>query len=144
MTIVQEYKRIIERIAIQESQLMTARRDLKKNMDIYKPADSKAITYDQERVQTSMHQQSIFVTANNIWVLTDFIKEVEEELEELRGQKKKLEDTINDLGDTKKQVMMYRIKGYSLSEIADKMNYSKRHIERMMAGIKKEVGEMSV
>ncbi len=81
--------------------------------------------------------KSIFVTANNIWVLTDFIKEVEEELEELQGQKKKLEDTIHELGDTKKQVMMYRIKGFSLSEIADKMNYSKRHIERMMAGIKK-------
>lgn len=131
MNIIDEYRRITERIAVQESQLVTATRDLKKVMDIYKPSDSKAITYDQERVQTSMQQQSIFVTAKNIEILTGFIKEVKEELEELYSIKKNLEDTINELGDIRKKVLMYRIQGYSLSKIAKILNYSESHIKRL-------------
>lgn len=65
-------------------------------MNIYKPADVKAITYDQERVQTSMQQQSIFITANNILILTNFIKELELEIKKLNEQKIKLENTIDE------------------------------------------------
>ncbi|WP_273327896.1 hypothetical protein [Vallitalea guaymasensis] len=143
MTIVQEYRRIVERIAVQESQLTTAKIDLQKNMNIYKPTDVKAITYDQERVQTSMQQHSIFIIANNILILTNFIKELELEIKKLNEQKVELEKTINELGDIKKKVTMYMIKGYPQWKIARELHYSKRHIERICSQLK-DVGEISV
>lgn len=140
MDIIQEYRRITERIAVQSSQLTTAKRDLQKNMNIYKPSDAKGIDYSQEKVQSSLHQQDIFTTANNIKIITSFIKELEEELVELKGQRNKLEKTINSLGDIKKQYIMYKIKNPRMPnwKIANEIHVAPRTLNNYIRQIKEE------
>ncbi|QUH28239.1 hypothetical protein [Vallitalea guaymasensis] len=140
MNIIDEYRRITERIAVQESQLITAKRDLQKNMKIYIPLEVKGIDYSQDKIQTSLYQQDIFTTANNIKILTGFIKELEEELEELYGQRKGLEKTINSLADIKKQYIMYKIKNPRMPnwKIANKIHISLSSLEKYIKKIKEE------
>lgn len=138
MNIIDEYRRIIEFIAVQKSQLTTAKRDLQRNMNIYKPAEAKGIDYSQDKVQSSMQQQSIFIIAKNIYILTNFIQEIEDELEELYKQQMELEKTINNLGDTRKQIIMYRLKNYPIWKIANRLHLSTRTVDRYIAQIKKE------
>lgn len=132
MNIVDEYRRITELIAVQKSQLATAKRDLQRNMNIYKPSDTKGIDYSQDKVQSSMQQQNIFTTAKNISILTNFIKEVTDELEQLNQQQRELEETINKLGDTKKKTIIYSIKGIPSSKIAKKVHVSERTVRRYL------------
>lgn len=138
LNIIQEYKIITEKIAVAKSQLTTARRDLQKNMDTYRPSDAKGIDYSKERVQASMQQQDIMVTANNICILTEYIRELENELKELYDQRKELEDTINSLGDVTKQYVMYKIKEPKMPnwKIAQKAHVSLRTLERSIRELK--------
>lgn len=138
MNIIDEYKRVLELIAIQESQLETAKRDLQKNMNTYKPADSKGIDYSKDKIQSSIQQQDILTTAKNIYILTSFIQETETELKQLNLQRKKLEDTIDDLGDTRKQIVMYRLRKYPIWKIANTLHISSRTVDRYIAQLKKE------
>jgi DNA-binding NtrC family response regulator len=132
MNIIQEYKIITEKIAVVKSQLISAKRDLRKNMNLYKPADSRAITYDKEKVQTSMQQQDFIVTAKNICILTNFINELQEELEELYKQREELEKTINSLGDIEKQFIMYKTKDPKMPmwKIANKLHIDRKTLYR--------------
>ncbi len=141
MNIIQEYGIVTERIAVTKSQITRAKRDLQKNLDVYKPNDIKAITYDKERVQESTNQEGILVVAKNISILTNFINELEDELQELYQQRSDLERVINGLGDTKKKVAMYMIKGYPQWKIARELHYSKSWIENLCRQINKECGE---
>lgn len=143
MKIIEEYKNLTEEIAVIKSRIKTAKRKLDKNINIYKPSELKGIAYDQVKTQTTMRQQSIFITGNNILNLQEFIKESKKELKELEEQRKELENTINELGDVKKQVMFLLIKGYTQQRIADELHYSKRWIEKICVKIKKEFGESS-
>lgn len=109
-------------------------------MNIYKPSDAKGINYSQEKVQSSLHQQDIFTTANNIKIITSFIKELEEELVELKGQRNKLEKTINSLGDIKKQYIMYKIKHPRMPnwKIANAIHVAPRTLNNYIRQIKEE------
>jgi len=144
MKIIDEYKNIIEDIAITKSKLTTAERELQRNMYEYRPSEIKAIDYSKDKVQSSNCQQPILVTANNIIELNNSIKILQQELQALYSQKNELEKTINNLGDINKQVMMLKIKGCTTGKIACTLNYSSRHIERLLSQIKKDVGEMSI
>lgn len=144
MNIIDEYRNITENIAVVKSKLATARRELRKNINIYKPADAKAASYEDERVQTSISQQSLFTTADNIYKLNNQIAELKQELHELYQQRDKLEKVINGLGDTKKQVLMLQIKGYTQVRISKELNYSKVWIEKLCSQIKKEYGKSMV
>lgn len=107
-------------------------------MNIYKPSDAKGIDYSLDKVQSSMQQQDIFITAKNINILTNFIQETESELEQLYTQKKDLEDTINELGDIKKQYVMYKIRYPRMSNriIANKIHVSPRTLDNYIKQIK--------
>ncbi len=141
MNIIQEYGIVTERIAVTKSQITRAKRDLQKNLDVYKPNDIKAITYDKERVQESTNQEGILVVAQNISILTNFINELEDKLQELYQQRSDLERVINGLGDTKKKVAMYMIQGYPQWKIARELHYSKSWIEKLCRQINKECSE---
>lgn len=138
LDIIREYKIITEQITVAKSQLERAKRDLQKNMDVYKPSDAKGIAYDNERVQTSVQQQDIMETAKNICILTDFIRELKQVLEELNSQRKELEDTINSLGDIRKQYIMYKVRYPRMSNriIASKIHVSPRTLDNYIKQIK--------
>lgn len=144
LEIIKEYKNIIEQIATLNSRIETAERELKKNIDIYKPSNLKAISYDNTRVKISHNQQSIIKTANNIYELNEKITSMKTERKSLKIQLRKLENVIYSLGDTKKKIIMLQIKGYTQSQIAEKLNYSLRWIEKLCSKIKKEDGVSSV
>jgi DNA-binding NtrC family response regulator len=132
LNIIQEYKILTEEIAVAKSHLTRAKRDLKKQMETYKPNEAKGIDYSVERVQTSAKEQDIMCTANNICVLTNLIKELEEELKELYKQRQELEDTINSLGDIEKQYIMYKTKDPRMPvwKIAQKLHIGKASLYR--------------
>jgi seryl-tRNA synthetase len=135
--IIQEYRSVTENIAVSKSRLQTVKRELCKNKNAFSPKDAQGIDYSKERVQSSMHQESMIVVVHRIYELIEEQERLERELEELKVQQKELEKTINSLGDIKKQVLMLQIKGYPQYRIARELNYSKRHIERICSEIKK-------
>lgn len=131
MKIIDEYRRLTEEIAVVKSQITTSKRELKKAMDVYRPADISGIDYSKEPIQTSMKEIPVLIAANNICEINNQIQNYEKELQELYKQRDELEKAINELGDVKKKIMMLRIKGYSLGKIAYTLHYSKRWIEKL-------------
>ncbi|GKX27860.1 hypothetical protein SH1V18_03400 [Vallitalea longa] len=132
MNIIQEYTRVVEAIAVANSQLISAKRELQKIMNTYRPPEIKGLNYDQEKVQVSTRQQNIMITANNICILTNYINELKAELEELNEQRRDLENTINSLGDVKKQYIMYKMKDPKMPnwKIANKAHVSLSTLKR--------------
>lgn len=144
MKIIDEYKRVTEDIAVIKSQLQRARRNLDKNVNIYKPSDLKGIDYSQERVQSSNNQPNIMEIAVKICSYKLSIDDLHKELDSLYKQRAKLEKTINELGDLKKQILMLQIKGYQQWKIARELHYSQRWIEKICSEIRKECGNSTV
>lgn len=133
MKIIEEYKRLTEEIAVAESKLESARRELKKQVDQYKPSDLKAIDYSNEKVQTSVHQQDMVETYDIIEEIKDNIKLTEKDLIAVKSQRKKIEDVINDIGGRHKQVLMLMTKGERPVQIAEKMGVDIRHVFRLLS-----------
>jgi predicted nucleic acid-binding Zn-ribbon protein len=131
MKIIEEYKRLTEEIAVLESKLESARRELKKQMNQYKPGELKGIDYSDEKVQTSTHQQDMLETYDVIKELQSRIKQLEEELMAVLNQRQKLEDVIDNIGGRHKRVMMLYIQGKEKNEIAEIMSYDPRHVLRL-------------
>ena len=144
MKIIDEYKRVTEDIAVIKSQLQRARRNLDKNVNIYKPSDLKGIDYSQERVQSSNNQPNIMEIAVKICSYKLSIDDLHKELDSLYKQRAELEKTINELGDLKKQILMLQIKGYQQWKIARELHYSQRWIEKICSEIRKECGNSTV
>ncbi len=139
MQIIDEYKKITEDIAVVRSKLSTTKRKIKRLSYRCCPDDAKGIDYSTEKVQISIDIPDI----EELMLLAKEMMLLELDLMELYQQRDELEETINDLGDLKKQVIMLQIKGYTQLQIAKELNYSKRHIERLCKDLK-DVGKMSV
>lgn len=143
-TIIEEYRKLTEDIAVIKSCIVSTERDIKRTINTYQPGDAGAIDYSKPAVQTSISQESL----SEVWIrlhdLNVELQDLKEELKSLYKQRDELERTINDLGDIEKKTMMLRIKGFSNWKIAKEMNYSVRGIEEIFKRIykkNKECGE---
>lgn len=140
-TIIEEYRELTEKIAVIQSCISTNKREKRKlieaNLNI--PLGLGAIDYTKPAVQTSLFQGDLVSAFIKIHDYETEQFELEAELESLYEQRDNLEDTINDLGDVKKKVIMLRIKGCTNQEIADILNYQdKRSVEKIFQRIRKE------
>lgn len=137
MGIIEEFKKIIEEIAVVESRLLTARRELDRKANAYRPAGMRGIDYTRERVSNSLFQQDIFSLSQEIEILKDEIKRLKRELKEMHEQKRKLEKIINDYGDVKKQIFMMKLKKVPIDQIARKLFISRSTVYRNIADMMK-------
>lgn len=148
-TIIEEYRKLTENIAVIRSCITSTKREknklIRENINI--PRGLSAIDYSIPAVQTSLFQGDLASAYIKIHDFETELMDLEEELKQLYGQRDELERVINDLGDVEKKAMMLRIKGYTNRKISEKMHYSERQIERIFKNIRekqKDVGEMSV
>ncbi len=132
MKIIDEYRMLIEEIAVCESKISRVKREIQKRSDRYKPESVKAIDYNDERVQTSKHLHSMIETYDVIVGLNIKVGMLQNELEILYSQRCNIEEVIEDLGDIRKKVLMLRVKRKSISEIVDSTGYSERQIFRII------------
>lgn len=147
-TIIEEYRRLTECIAVVKSSLISNKREINKliRVNINIPCGLGAVDLTKPAVQTSFFQGDLVAAYIKIHDLEIEQQELEKELQSLYEQRDELEKTINGLGDVEKKAMMLRIKGYPNWKIAKEMNYSVRHIQRIFSNIskkQKDVLEMS-
>lgn len=137
-TIIEEYRKLTEDIAVIKSCIVSTERDINRTINTYQPGDAGAIDYSNPTVQTSISQESL----SEVWIrlhdLNAELQDLKEELKSLYKQKDELERTINDLGDIEKKAMMLRIKGFSNWKIAKELHYSVRGIEEIFKRIYKK------
>lgn len=136
MKIIDEYRMLTEEIAVINSKITTTNREINKLLDTYKPSSLKAINYEDVSVQTSRVEASLLLTTDRINKLKKRLKKLEEELRSVTDQRDKIEKTINEYGNLRKKVIMLRIKGHTIEEVASELNYSTRHIDRLICEIK--------
>lgn len=144
MDIIKEYKRVLEDIAVIESQLQTTKRELDKTVNIYRPSDIKGIDYAEERVTGSMFQPDIFCIAEKLDELKRQIRSLQNELLETHEQRRKLEKAINEFGSVEKQVAKYKVKGWTNEKIAKELGYSKSWIDKISSRINKECNQSAI
>gem|GEM_PF-1280027 len=137
-TIIDEYRKITEDIAVVKSQIKSINREKSKLIYTYSPKDIGAIDYSKPAVQVSNVPISITDAYIQIQGLEIGIQPLESELKSLHEQRDELEKVINDLGDIEKRTLMLRIKGYSNYRIAKELNYSVRGIEEIFKRIRKK------
>jgi len=140
-TIVDEYRRITEDIAVIKSCITSTERDIKKTINTYQPSGAGAVDFTKPFVQTSNYHESV----EEVWIklhdLNTELQNLKEELKSLHEQRDALENTISDFGDIEKKAVMLRIKGLSNLKIAEELHYSVRGIEQVFKRIsKKEKG----
>lgn len=132
MNIIDEYRKLTEDIAVIDSKITSASREVKKLIDTYKPAEIKAVDYSSDRVKSSIVVRSLLDVTDDINIFKLEIKKLRSERRNLVAQRKKLDDVVDGLGDSKKKVVMMKICGKTIAEIADEMNYSERQIYRII------------
>lgn len=132
MKIINEFRRLTEEIAVCESQKQSLEREINKQSDQYKPKEIKAIDYEEEKVETSTHQQSMIDTYDEIVSLNCSLKERENELDILYAQRNHLEDVVDGMGDRRKKAIMMRIKRKKPYEIEEATGYCERHVHRIV------------
>lgn len=139
-TIIEEYRKLTENIAVVKSCLISNKREISKliKMNINIPQGLGAVDLTKPAVQTSFFQGDLIAAYIKIHDLETDQEELEAELQSLFKQRDELEKTINDLGDIEKKCMMLRIKGYKNWMIAKDLNYSLKGIEKIFQRIKKK------
>lgn len=139
-TIIEEYRKLTENIAVVKSCLISNKREISKliNMNINIPKGLGAVDLTKPAVQTSFFQGDLIAAYIKLHDLETNQEELESELQSLFKQRDELEKTINDLGDIEKKCMMLRIKGYKNWMIAKDLNYSLKGIEKIFYRIKKK------
>lgn len=137
-TIIDEYRKITEDIAVVKSRIKSINREKSKLIYTYSPKDVGAIDYTKPAVQTSNVPISVTDAYIQIHDLETEGQLIESELKSLNEQRDELEKVINDLGDNEKRCMMLRIKGYPNYRIAKELNYSVRGIEEIFKRIRKK------
>lgn len=136
MKIIEEYRNLTEEIAVIDSQITSKQREIQQLKDTYKPLEIKAVCYSEVTSKAGYHPKDLLDVTDEINELVEEVKELKSLKIELHEQRHKLEEVIDGFGDKKKKVVMMRIKGMTISEIADEMNYCERHVWRIMVGIK--------
>lgn len=144
MRIIQEYRRLTEEIAVIESRVKSRERERAKLKWEGIPGDIKGIDYSGVKIQSNSYQPESLDIALIYIQLTEQLEEMRKELGELRQQRTEIEEVINQFSGIEKQVLMYRIQGLTLEEIAVKLSYSLAWITKVSARISKEYSESIV
>ena len=139
MNIIDEFRRVTEEIYTIKSRLTSINRDINKLINAYRPGGIKGIDYSADKVQSNNMQIDIFSNYARMQELLRDRDSTELELKSLYAQRDELEKCINDLGDINKKVLMLKIKGYTNWQVADKLHYSVRQIERIVADSRKKI-----
>lgn len=137
-TIISEYKKLTEDIAVVKSRIKSVDREKSKLIYAYSPKAIGAIDYSKPAVQTSNVPISITDAYTQIHELEAEKKQLEGELISAEDQRNELEKIIDSLGDIEKKCIMLRIKGYTNYRIAQKLNYSVRGIEEIFKRIREK------
>lgn len=129
MSIVEEYRRLYEDEAVAESRRDTAKRAYRRNLIATWPKGAKGTDYSEPRVMSSVYVPDTIEIEQSrqeylFW---------ESEWEDIQKQRQRLEGRIENLGNIEKTIIMYRIKGYTIAQIAERLHYSRRWIERLSA-----------
>lgn len=135
-SIIDEYRELTEDIAVIKSCITSTERDINKTINTYSPRGTGAIDYSKPTVQTSCSQDKMTSVLISLHDLQTELHDLKNELQSLYEQRDKLEQTINDLGDIEKKVMMLRVKGYPNWKIAKELHYSIRGVEEIFKRIK--------
>lgn len=138
MNIIDEFRRVTEEMAVAESVLNSINRDIRQNINAYKPNQMGGIDYSKDKIQNSNMQLDIFSNYAELQGLWEDRDRAEKDFEEIKAQRDSLEKTINSLGDIEKKVLMRRIKGYSNRQIADELHYSLRGVEDIFKRTRKK------
>ena len=139
MNIIDEYRKVTEELAIAKSNLRRANIALNKLIYGNAPKDITGVGYNDIKVQNNVN---ILDLAEALYQRDKHISDknnAENEYAELLEQQQELEKVINDLGDINKKVVMLKIKGYSTCEIADRLHYSPRRIQQIIAESKRKI-----
>lgn len=137
-TIISEYKKLTEDIAVVKSCIKSVDREKSKLIYTYSPKAIGAIDYSKPAVQTSNVPISITDAYIQIHELEAEKHQLEGELISVEDQRDELEKIIDSLGDIEKRCIMLRIKGYTNYRIAQKLNYSVRGIEEIFKRIREK------
>lgn len=140
MSIILEYRKVTEEIAVAESKLTRARREIWRQCGS-KGGGGTTVDYARLPVQTSGYSPGDLEAGFQAWL--DY-QQLLEDIEGLYRQLEALRETINKLGDTRKRIIMMRIDGYTQRQIATELGYSKRWIEINLSKAEKEFGISSV
>lgn len=138
MNIIDEYKDVMERIAVVKSKLTTAKRELDKEINACRPGDIQGIRYDKEKIQSSYQQKEALETLTNIHIWDRHIKLLQGELNGLYDQRRDLERAVDEMGDIKKAYLMYKLKDPRTPnwKIAQKVHVSPRTLNNYIRQIK--------
>lgn len=139
MVIIDEYRRLTEEIAVTESRITSAERELKKLSATYAPRGIGSLDYSAERVSGGKGAPSMDEMFRKMMDLNTELVNDREELQSLHWQRDKLSEVIDALGCQQKKVLMYRISGLSNARIAQRLGCSKRHVERLISETRQKV-----
>lgn len=137
MRIIQEYRRVTEEIAVIESKIESANRQMRYLWRAHGHSTFGGIDYSAVRVQGSGFSPGDMESALKVFLE---IQRMQEELAELHEQLERLRGTINKLGNKRKIALMMRIDGKTNDQIAAEMRMTTRQVERIFSTIRKNVG----
>lgn len=102
------------------------------------PKEIGAVDYSQPRVSGGGGQLDFGETLSLLHRIENHISIHEDNIKNIKKKIKNIEDKVNEFEGIDYKVVYYRdIKGMTLQQIADKLNYSKRHIARISSRNKK-------
>lgn len=136
MIIIQEYQRLTEEIAVIDSKIQSAERELRKLSATYAPAGVSGIDYSKDRVTGGPGTPDLVDVVCRMTEINMALMDMRAELQDLRSQRDKLQEVIESVGNQHKKVLMYKIEGLSNAQIARRMNRSKRHVERLVSEVR--------
>lgn len=102
------------------------------------PQEIGAVDYSEPRVSGGGGQLDLGETLSMLHRIESHIAIHEDNIKNIRNKIKNVEEKVNQFDGIDYKVVYYRdIKGMTLQQIADKLNYSKRQIERISSRNKK-------
>lgn len=102
------------------------------------PKPISSIDYSEPRVSGGGGQLDLGETLAMLHRIESHISIHEDNINNIRNKIKSVEEKVNEFEGIDYKVVYYRdIKGMTLQQIANKLNYSKRHIERISSRNKK-------
>lgn len=131
MIILKEYKQLTAEMAVLTSKIQSEERALNKLVAAHAPKAVGSIDYSRERVSGGLLVPDFADTINQISEHNEKLAAYKEELEVLKTQREKLFEVVDGLNDMHQRIVLLKIEGLSNAQIADKIGYSKRHIERL-------------
>lgn len=133
MRIVDQYRNLLQEISVTKSNISLIKRDIKLLENEYCPRELKGVDYSFIQSDVRFSPKDVESVIEILERKKRLLNIYENELQLLSIDKKDIESTINSYGDVKSKMLMLKCQGLKNSEIADKMCYSKRQVERIIS-----------